>query len=102
MYKEEEDSEKGSRSPPTKREEEAERRHVQRMQHGVNSETDEERIERQRKERHERYRRRASQRTTNPSQGRTTSPPTIVERDHHTRSRSEGEEGVVEGIFLEQ
>lgn len=102
MYKEEGNSEKGSRSPPLRREEEAERRHVERMQHGVNPETDEERVERQRKERNERYERRRNQRTTNPTRGRTTSPPGLVGKDHQRRSRSEDRDGVVEEIFLDQ
>lgn len=50
----------------------------------------------------ERYQRRASQRTTNLSHGRTASPPTIVERDHHPNNMSEGEESEVEKIFFEK
>jgi hypothetical protein len=58
MYDEEEDTRERSRSPPSRREAEAERKHINRMQHGVNPNSEEGRAERQRKERAERYERR--------------------------------------------
>jgi hypothetical protein len=53
MYDEEEDIRERSRSAPSRRVAEAERKHINRMQHGVNPNSEEGRAERQRKERAE-------------------------------------------------
>src|ERR1700737_913078 len=74
MYDEEEDTRERSRSPPSRREAEAERRHINRMQHGVNPNSEEGRAERQRKERAERYERRARQRAEGLDVSRSPSP----------------------------
>ena len=57
MYDKEEDTREQSRSPPSRRKAEAECKHINRMQHGVNPNSEEGRAERQRKERAERYER---------------------------------------------
>jgi hypothetical protein len=77
MYDEEEDTREQSRSPPSKREVEveAERRHINRMQHKVNPNSEEGRAERQRKERAERYERREKQRAEGLEVSRSPSPP---------------------------
>ena len=62
MYDEEEDTRERNRLPPSRREAEAERKHINGMQHGVNPNSEEGRTERQRREREERYERRARQR----------------------------------------
>ena len=43
MYKEEEDSRERRRSPPSRREAEAERKHINHMQHGINPNSEERR-----------------------------------------------------------
>ena len=74
MYDEEEDTRERSRSPPSRREAEAERKHINRMQHGVNPNSEEGRTERQRREREERYERRARQRAEGLDVSRSPSP----------------------------
>ena len=75
MYDEEEDIRERSRSPPSRREAEAERKHINRMQHGVNPNSEEGRTERQSIERAERYVRRSRQRAEGLDVSRSPSPP---------------------------
>jgi hypothetical protein len=49
MYDKEEDTRERSRSPPSRREAEAEHKQINRMQHGVNPNSEEGRAERQKK-----------------------------------------------------
>src|ERR1700738_3143687 len=74
MYDEEEDTSERSRSPPSRREAEAERKHINHRQHGVNPNSEEGRAERQRRERAERYERRARQRAEGLDVSRSPSP----------------------------
>ena len=86
MYDEEEDTRERSRSPPSRREAEAERKHVNRMQHRVNPNSEEDRAERQRRERAERYERRARQRAEGLDVSR--SPSQQLASDNLDRSLS--------------
>jgi hypothetical protein len=75
MYDKEEDTREQSRSPPSRRKAEAECKHINRMQHGVNPNSEERRAESQRKKRAERYERREKQRAEGLEVSTLPSPP---------------------------
>ena len=75
MYDEEVDIREQSCSLPSRREAEAECKHINRMQHGVNPNIEEGRAKRQRKERAKQYERWAKQRAKGLDVSRSPSPP---------------------------